>query len=100
MREPHQSESRDEDTDCRQGRSAPTADEIPNERGRGKDRAGGELTDGNRIEELPLAQPTQVLDEILLQERDQDVSRPVQRGSDLQELEKQPHGRIGLSYRG
>ena len=73
-----------------QCRAGPAAEQVADERGGGEDRAGRDLSDGDGVDELLVAQPAPAFDQVRAQEREQDVTAAEQDGAHLQEEERQP----------
>ena len=61
------------------------AQDVADEGGGGEQRAGRDLPDGDRVEQLRLGQPAEPLDEVGPQEGDQHVAGAVEHRADLEE---------------
>src|SRR5690606_24889261 len=66
-----------------------TGQQIADERGGGEKRPRGHLPDGDGIEKLRLRQPTPSLHEVILQERDQNITASVEHRADLEEEQEE-----------
>ena len=89
MAQRHEDERRQEDPERGEGCARDATQHVADERRRREDRTGGDLANGDGVEELPVGQPPETIDEIVAKEGQEHVAASVEHRADLQEYEKQ-----------
>src|SRR5262245_65681356 len=89
MAQRHEDERRQEDSERGEGCARDASQHVADERRRREDRTGGDLANGDGIEELLIGEPAEAIDEIVAKEGQEHGAASAEHRADLQEYEKQ-----------
>src|SRR5438046_10767597 len=82
MAQRHEDERRQEDPERGEGCARDATQHVADERRRREDRTGGDLADGDGVEELLVGQPAEAIDEIVAKEGQEHVAASVERSEE------------------